>query len=156
MVSAVRSFVKALLVSALFVCSFAGASVAAESGAKASADAVSSAEAELVAELAVRDSVMAVRDSACTVEKQSLRSDLEIEKAKCENWEQSYNALKKNNETCAKALGIAMEASQEQAEKDFPFLHKKRSCFFHSKISSRFSFTAGVSLYPLDRVLHSQ
>jgi hypothetical protein len=117
MVSAVRSFVKALLVSALFVCSLAGVGVAAESGAKASADAVSSAEAELVAELAVRDSVMAVRDSACTVEKQSLRSDLEIEKAKCENWEQSYNALKKNNETCAKALGIAMEASQEQAEK---------------------------------------
>ena len=117
MVSAVRSIVKALLVSALFVCSFAGASVAAKSGAKVSTDAVSSAEAELVAELAVRDSVMAVRDSACTVEKQSLRSDLEIEKAKCENWEQSYNALKKNNETCAKALGIAMEASQEQAEK---------------------------------------
>lgn len=117
MVSAVRSFVKALLVSALFVCSFAGASVAAESGAKVSTDAVSSAEAELVAELAVRDSVMAVRDSACTVEKQSLRSDLEIEKAKCENWEQSYNTLKKNNETCAKALSVAIEASQEQTEK---------------------------------------
>ena len=117
MVSAVRSFVKALLVSALFVCSLAGVGFAAESGAKASVDAVSSAEAELVAELAVRDSVMAVRDSACTVEKQSLRSDLEIEKAKCENWEQSYNALKKNNETCAKALSVAIEASQEQTEK---------------------------------------
>ena len=60
---------------------------------------------------------MAVRDSACTVEKQTLRSELEVERAKCENWEQSYNTLKKNNETCAKALGIAMEASQEQAEK---------------------------------------
>ena len=106
MVSAVRSFVKALFVSVLLACSLAGVSVAAES-----------AEAELVAELAVRDSVMALRDSACTVEKQSLRSDLEIEKAKCENWEQSYNTLKKNNETCAKALSVAIEASQEQTEK---------------------------------------
>ncbi len=46
-----------------------------------------------------------------------MRSDLEIERAKCENWEQSYNTLKKNNETCAKALSVAIEASQEQTEK---------------------------------------
>ena len=102
----VRSFVKALFVSVLLVCSLAGVSVAAEP-----------AEAGLIAELAARDSVMAFRDSACTVEKQSLRSDLEIERAKCENWEQSYNTLKKNNETCAKALSVAIEASQEQTEK---------------------------------------
>jgi len=102
----VRSFVKALFVSVLLVCSLAGVSVAAEP-----------AEAGLIAELAARDSVMALRDSACTVEKQSLRSDLEIERAKCENWEQSYNTLKKNNETCAKALSVAIEASQEQTEK---------------------------------------
>lgn len=106
MVSAVRSFVKALFVSVLLACSLAGVSVAAEP-----------AEAGLTAELAARDSVMALRDSACTVEKQSLRSDLEIERAKCENWEQSYNTLKKNNETCAKALSVAIEASQEQIEK---------------------------------------
>ena len=102
----VRSFVKALFVSVLLVCSLAGVGVAAEP-----------AEAGLIAELAARDSVMALRDSACTVEKQSLRSDLEIERAKCENWEQSYNTLKKNNETCAKALSVAIEASQEQTEK---------------------------------------
>lgn len=106
MVPVVRSFVKALFVSVLLVCSLAGVSVAAEP-----------AEAGLIAELAARDSVMALRDSACTVEKQSLRSDLEIERAKCENWEQSYNTLKKNNETCAKALSVAIEASQEQTEK---------------------------------------
>jgi len=102
----VRSFVKALFVSVLLACSLAGVSGAAEP-----------AEAGLIAELAARDSVMALRDSACTVEKQSLRSDLEIERAKCENWEQSYNTLKKNNETCAKALSVAIEASQEQTEK---------------------------------------
>jgi len=117
MVSVVRSFVKSRVLSALFVLAFAGAVNAA--GPKAAVNtAESDAEkAELVAELAVRDSVMAIRDSACTVEKQSLRSDLEVEKAKCENWEQSYNTLKKNNETCAKALSVAMQASQEQAEK---------------------------------------
>ena len=117
MVSVVRSFVKSRALSALFVLAFAGAVNAA--GPKAAVNtAESDAEkTELVAEIAVRDSVMAIRDSACTVEKQSLRSDLEVEKAKCENWEQSYNTLKKNNETCAKALSVAMQASQEQAEK---------------------------------------
>ncbi len=111
MVSVVRSLVKSWTVSALFVLVVAGAAT------ESLAANAEEAKAELVAELAVRDSVMAVRDSACTVEKQTLRSELEVERAKCENWEQSYNTLKKNNETCAKALGIAMEASQEQAEK---------------------------------------
>ena len=111
MVSVVRSLVKSWTVSALFVLVVAGAAT------ELLAANAEEANAELVAELAVRDSVMAVRDSACTVEKQTLRSELEVERAKCENWEQSYNTLKKNNETCAKALGIAMEASQEQAEK---------------------------------------
>ena len=109
MVSVVRSFVKLFAVVALAV-----SPVLAQSAKGAAQDAE---KAELVAELAVRDSVMALRDSACTVEKKSLRTELEVERAKCENWEQSYNTLKKNNETCAKALSVAMEASQEQAEK---------------------------------------
>jgi hypothetical protein len=109
MFSVVRSFVKLFAVVA-----FAVSPVLAQSAKGAAQDAE---KAELVAELAVRDSVMALRDSSCTVEKNSLRSELEVERAKCENWEQSYNTLKKNNETCAKALGVAMEASQEQTEK---------------------------------------
>ena len=122
MVSVVRSFVKSLAVSVLFVSAFAVSPALAQSAKSvtdgAAASSANAAEkAELVAELAVRDSVMALRDSACTVEKQSLRSDLELERAKCENWEQSYNTLKKNNETCAKALSVAVQASQEQAEK---------------------------------------
>lgn len=118
MVSVVRSFVKFLAV-ALFV-SVSAVSPALAQSAKGSVKgaAASAAEkAELIAELAERDSVMALRDSACTVEKKSLRSDIELERAKCENWEQSYNTLKKNNETCAKALSIAVQANQEQAEK---------------------------------------
>jgi hypothetical protein len=116
MVSVVRSFVKSWALSALIVLAFVGAANAA--GNAAVSDAGRDAEkAELVAELAVRDSVMAIHDSVCIVEKKALRSDLEIERAKCENWEQSYNTLKKNNETCAKALSVAVQASQEQAEK---------------------------------------
>ena len=116
MVSVVRSFVKSRALSALIVLAFAGAANAAGNALKS--DAGRDAEkAELVAEIAVRDSVMAIHDSVCIVEKKALRSDLEIERAKCENWEQSYNTLKKNNETCAKALSVAVQASQEQAEK---------------------------------------
>ena len=116
MVSAVRSFVKSWALSALIVLAFAGVVNAADSKTAGSAAENAAEKAELVAEIAVRDSVMAVHDSACTVEKQSLRSDLEVEKAKCENWEQSYNTLKKNNETCAKALSVAVQATQEQME----------------------------------------
>lgn len=112
MVSVVRSFVKSWALSALIVLAFAGAANAAGNTLESDAE-----KAELVAELAVRDSVMAIHDSVCIVEKKALRSDLEIERAKCENWEQSYNTLKKNNETCAKALSVAVQASQEQAEK---------------------------------------
>ena len=115
MVSVVRSFVKSWALGSLLVLAFAGIVNAAEATESAAENAAE--KAELVAEIAVRDSVMAVHDSACTVEKQSLRSDLEVEKAKCENWEQSYNTLKKNNETCAKALSVAVQASQEQLEK---------------------------------------
>lgn len=112
MVSVVRSFVKSWALSVLIVLAFAGAANAAGNALERDAE-----KAELVAELAVRDSVMAIHDSVCIVEKKALRSDLEIERAKCENWEQSYNTLKKNNETCAKALSVAVQASQEQAEK---------------------------------------
>lgn len=112
MVSVVRSFVKSWALSALIVLAFAGAANAAGNALESDAE-----KAELVAEIAVRDSVMAIHDSVCIVEKKALRSDLEIERAKCENWEQSYNTLKKNNETCAKALSVAVQASQEQAEK---------------------------------------
>ena len=116
MVSVVRSFVKSWALCSLLVLAFAGVVNAADSKTAGSAAENAAEKAELVAEIAVRDSVMAIHDSVCTVEKQSLRSDLELERAKCENWEQSYNTLKKNNETCAKALNVAVQANQEQAE----------------------------------------
>jgi hypothetical protein len=68
-------------------------------------------------ELALRDSVMQVRDSLCMVEKDSLRKTVVVEEAKCANWEQSYQVMKQNNEVCAKALGIAIEASEKDKDR---------------------------------------
>lgn len=73
--------------------------------------------AEFQAELAVRDSVMAVKDSSCSEEKNALRKNLEIEEAKCANWEQSYNAVKKDNETCAMALSSMYDVSEKNKQK---------------------------------------
>ena len=138
MVSVVRSFVKSWALSALIVLAFAGAANAAGNALESDAE-----KAELVAELAVRDSVMAIHDSVCIVEKKALRSDLEIERAKCENWEQSYNTLKKNNETCAKALSVAVQASQEQAEKQ-KAKEKEKSDVVMQSASMAASFGLGM------------
>ena len=62
---------------------------------------------------AMRDSVMQVRDSLCMVEKDSLRKAVVVEEAKCANWEQSYQTVKKDNEVCAQALGVAIEVNEK-------------------------------------------
>ena len=87
------------------------------------APAVSDAPAEQVPvdvmqeELAVRDSVMQVRDSLCAVEKDSLRKALVVEDAKCANWEQSYQTMKQNNEVCAKALSVSIDVNEKNKQK---------------------------------------
>lgn len=68
-------------------------------------------------ELSMRDSVMQVRDSLCTIEKDSLRREVVVEQAKCANWEQSYQTIKKDNEVCAQALGVALEVQEKSKEK---------------------------------------
>ena len=73
--------------------------------------------AEFREELALRDSVMQLRDSLCAVEKDSLRKSVVVEEAKCANWEQSYQVMKQNNEVCAKALSIAIEASEKDKDR---------------------------------------
>ena len=68
-------------------------------------------------ELAVRDSVMQVRDSLCAVEKDSLRKSIVVEEAKCANWEQSYQTMKQNNEVCAQALSVSIGVSEKNKER---------------------------------------
>lgn len=71
--------------------------------------------AEVAAELNVRDSVMAVRENSCNVEKDSLRTAVESEQAKSANWEKSYNTIKQDNSVCQQALRVAINS---QTEKD--------------------------------------
>ncbi len=73
---------------------------------------------EFKSELAHRDSLMAVADSSCSVEKDSLRASLNSEKAKSANWEQSYETMKKSNETCAKALSVSVGVNEKSKEKE--------------------------------------
>lgn len=78
----------------------------------------SSTESELKQELAVRDSVMQVQGDACTMEKDSLRAVIDTEKAKSENWEKSYNTIKKDNEMCAQALSVSIGVNEKKKEQD--------------------------------------
>ena len=75
-------------------------------------------ESELKQEIAVRDSVMQVQSDACTLEKDSLRAAIETEKAKSENWEKSYNVIKKDNETCAQMLSTSIGVNESKKEKE--------------------------------------
>ena len=95
---------------------FCGSMALAEEPAVASQ--TSTAETELKQELAVRDSVMQVQGDACTLEKDSLRSVIETEKAKSENWEKSYNTVKKDNETCAQMLSTSIGVNENKKEKE--------------------------------------
>ena len=57
-------------------------------------------------------------DSSCSMEKDSLRAALNSEQAKTKNWEQSYETMKKSNETCARALSVSIEANEKSKEKE--------------------------------------
>jgi len=82
------------------------------------AEAPLSSEAELKSEIALRDSVMALRDSSCSIEKDSLKKALEVEQNKCANWEKSYNTVKQNNEVCAQALSVSLGVNEKKKEKE--------------------------------------
>ena len=73
---------------------------------------------EFKSEIAHRDSLMAVADSSCSVEKDSLRAAIEVEKAKSDNWEKSYNTIKKDNETCAQMLSTSIGVNEKKKEKE--------------------------------------
>ena len=47
-----------------------------------------------------------------------MRSVIETEKAKSENWEKSYNTIKKDNETCAQMLSTSISVNEKKKEKE--------------------------------------
>ncbi len=93
-------------------------SVAAPADSAATMSAPQETCGEFKSEIAHRDSLMAVADSSCSVEKDSLRAALNSEQAKTKNWEQSYETMKKSNETCARALSVSIEANEKSKEKE--------------------------------------
>lgn len=105
---------KSFLVAVLCSVAFAFAAEDAQPADTVSTEAVGQVSvSEIQAELALRDSVMQVRDSLCAVEKDSLRKSVVVEEAKSANWEQSYQTVKKDNEVCAQALGVAIEVNEK-------------------------------------------
>lgn len=117
----VKHFLVVLFCVAAFA--FAAGNAPASDVPTANAPAASEASAEQVPvdvmqeELAMRDSVMQIRDSLCAIEKDSLRKAVVVEEAKCANWEKSYQTMKQNNEVCAQALGVALDVNEKSKEK---------------------------------------
>lgn len=66
----------------------------------------------------MRDSVMQAQGEACTLENDSLRTMIETERAKSENWEKSYNTVKADNQTCAQALSVSIGVNEKKKEKE--------------------------------------
>jgi F0F1-type ATP synthase assembly protein I len=52
------------------------------------------------------------------LEKDSLRAVIDTEKDKSENWEKSYNTIKKDNEMCAQALSVSIGVNEKKKEQD--------------------------------------
>lgn len=99
------NFAKSLsLVACLTVCSLAEEPVALDSA----------KTAELLEEIAIRDSVMALHDSSCAAEKDSLRFAMKMESSMCESWKQSYDTMKKNYGECNQALRTAKEENENK------------------------------------------
>ncbi len=84
--------------------------------------------AELRQEVTLRDSLMAVGDSACAAEKDSLRSALAMGNAVSDSWKQSYETMRKDGEACARNLSatksenelLKEESQKKEEESGFP------------------------------------
>lgn len=102
-----KSFFKTFAVVAFFAgCVFAQEPVSSDSA----------KTAELLEEIAIRDSVMALHDSSCAAEKDSLRFAMKLESSMCESWKQSYETMKTDYATCTQSLNAATEANERQKE----------------------------------------
>lgn len=71
---------------------------------------------ELRQEVALRDSLMAVGDSACAAEKDSLRNALAMGNAVSDSWKQSYETMRKDGEACARDLSAAKSENEQLKE----------------------------------------
>lgn len=95
--------------------------------------------AELLEEISIRDSVMALHDSSCAAEKDSLRFAMKMESSMCESWKQSYDTMKKNYGECNQALN----ASLNENEKSKDDVEEARQSSIKSNIAS---FASGLGI----------
>lgn len=70
-------------------------------------------QAGLQGELALRDSLLAANDSARAAEKARYETDIEVQNARCENWEKSYATIENEYRLCTKALGVYVESTEK-------------------------------------------
>lgn len=78
------------------------------------------AKSEVQEELALRDSLLAVGDSIRAAEQKMHESEMEIQNARCENWEKSYSTLQQEYNTCTKILRVNLtngEAKQKEMQR---------------------------------------
>lgn len=69
--------------------------------------------ADLQGELALRDSLLAANDSVRSAEKAQYETDIEVQNARCENWEKSYATMENEYRLCTKALGVYVESTEK-------------------------------------------
>lgn len=79
-------------------------------------DMVAATQANYDAEIALRDSLLSAKDSAHIAETQAMQTKLDIESARCGNWEQSYAVLDTNFQTCSKMLRVYAETAEKKTE----------------------------------------
>lgn len=79
-------------------------------------DVMAANQATQDAEIALRDSLLAVKDSISAADKQAMQTKLDVESARCENWEKSYAVLDTNFQTCSKMLRVYAETAEKKTE----------------------------------------
>lgn len=78
------------------------------------------AKSEVQEELAIRDSLLALGDSLRAAEEKVHQTELEVQNARCENWEKSYSTLQQEYNTCTKILRVNLtngEAKQKEMQR---------------------------------------
>ena len=95
-------------------------------------------------EIALRDSLMAVGDSACTAEKDSLRGALALSNAMGDSWKQSYETMRKDGEACARAQNVAM--AEDEYQDDEEVSSEKSEGFSTTAVASSFVGGLGIGM----------
>jgi len=79
-------------------------------------DVMAANQASSDAEIALRDSLLAAKDSVNAAEKADMQTKLDVTSARCESWEKSYAVLDTNFQTCSKMLRVYAETAEKKTQ----------------------------------------